>query len=132
MRELCCHAGEVSAILGRFLLKASRHLQTAGQEEDTEEATIEEPGLSNSDEDDDDASEAHHGGQQAHLQRLRQLNEQLLRAHRASAMHLIPQDQLLQLLKLLGVLMKQGSGRVVHHDEEVRRFALSALVKGWP
>lgn len=105
-------------MLNRFLSKTSRRLQSAGQEDDAEHGIAEEPVMSNSD-DEDNPSDAHHGSQQADLHRLRQLNEQLLRAHRASAMHLISQEQLLRLLKLLGAVMKQGCGRVVHPDEEV-------------
>jgi hypothetical protein len=98
-------------------------MQAAEQDEVADQGNAGEPNVLGSDDDDDDHAEEeeadHDVKRNSQLRRLRDLNEQLLRAHQASAVHLLPQEQLLLLLKILGSLMRQGRGRVVHPDEEV-------------
>ncbi len=67
------------------------------------------------------------GHQKPMLQHLRRLSEGLLKGQAAAAMHLIPLEQHLHLLKALGTYLLQGRDKVVYPDEEVSSATLCAF-----
>ncbi|BDA45698.1 Nipped-B-like protein [Coccomyxa sp. Obi] len=113
-------AAELDKAVGAFLVRDRK--QHATEEVDTADGEARSD-IECDDEEEDD------GCRRPMLQHLRRLSEVLLKAHTAAAMHLIPPEHHLQLLKVLSRYLLQGRDRVLHPDEQESSEEFTAIIE---